>query len=576
MKKIIILLTGICLFCSCNKEDKVPYVGILEGEVKYTGASSMKVDNVIITLRNVDDNTENSSKRIENTGKYRFELPQGKYALNLDGNLCYSKNLPDTVEVNTGKTARKDINIEQLPSTMVILYNDIEYKSGDTITLGSAAALDIWNKHSNKDLQWNISAYTQLPPLWITFKTTEGTVTGGGRKSIVFSIDNSKMANYGINCSTIILTTDDNGSFTVTVKAFKEDNRPGKAVITGDSVNDCPAKSVILTANSTGAITYKWFKGSTLQSGANASTYEVKHSDVYYAVGVNAEGDEGIKSDAKSVTIINCPDPPGRASISASPYAATNDCTTTGQTVTLTANADRAASYIWYRGTEQLAETKDKLLVNMEGTYTYYAKGVNISGAGQESAGKNVTVNSCVPGNPTNLSVSMFGNSFEVSFSGADLATGYKIQCCNTPDCDDIVYTKIENYAWHSYYFNESMSFCDKNYFRVTAVNDFGESSGVSASRDRAVSLSDPSLYVYSDGTVSWVSARVSGITATIYYDLYRKIGNGSWEIIEQHTTNSSYRDSYYSDDEYIYFKVRAYISACEQIRESYSDVDYY
>jgi hypothetical protein len=457
---------------------------------------------------------------------------------------------------------------------MVILYNNTEFNDGDTVALSGGAALDIWNKYSRKNLRWHIRAYPQ--PSWITFETTDGTITGGGRKSAVFSLDKSKMTNYGVNYSDVILTTEDNGSFSVKVKSFKEDNNPMQAVITGEHENICPAKSVMLTANSIRAQYYKWFMGTTLLSGANANTYEAKYNGTYHAMGVNAEGD-GVKSSGHTVSIKTCPDRPAKAGITSVPYGGVNDCNEeNGQSIKLTANADRATSYTWRKGTQQLNETGNTLLASEIGTHTYYVKGVNESGPGEESAGKTIIVNSCAPDNPTNLSVSMSGNSFNVFFSGVNLATSYKIQCCNTPNCDDSVYTKVENSAWQSYYFNESVSFCDKNYFRVIAVNHYGESSGVTTSRDRTISLSNPSLYASSDGAISWSSASVSGVTATVYYDLYRKIGNGLWEIIVQHTTNRSYNDSYYSDDEYIYFKVRAYINACGRSLESNSNIDYY
>ena len=228
MKKIIVLLIGILSFYSCDllepkDEDKVPYNGHLEGEVKYTGASSMEVDNVIITLRGDDDETEAVSKRITRDGKYDLELPAGKYIMELKGNRCKSDELPYEVKIVANETRIKDINIEQLPSSMVIFYNDVEYKSGDMITLSGGVALDIWNKYGSNNLRWNIRAYPQ--PSWITFEQTNGTVTGGGRKSVIFSLDKSKMPEVGLNYSDVILTTEDNGSFTVIVEA-RNDGKP--------------------------------------------------------------------------------------------------------------------------------------------------------------------------------------------------------------------------------------------------------------------------------------------------------------------------------------------------------------
>lgn len=222
MKFFILVLGIIICFYSCGSdEDRVPYTGYLKGDIKYTGASNMKVDNVIITLSRITDNNEEEaiSERLDEEGEYSLELPAGKYKMHLKGNRCHSDELPFEVTIKAGETRIKKINIEQLPSTMVILYNDVEYGSGGMITLDAGVALDIFNKYSNNILQWNIRAYPQ--PSWITFEETKGSVIGGGRKSIVFSIDKSKMPNYGENYSDVILTTSDNGSFTVKVVGYK-------------------------------------------------------------------------------------------------------------------------------------------------------------------------------------------------------------------------------------------------------------------------------------------------------------------------------------------------------------------
>ena len=227
MKRIITILIGILAFYSCDKEGKVPYEGFLTGTVKYTGASNMEVDNVIITLSGKADNTEEISKRITKDGKYELKIPAGTYIMELKGNRCKSDELPSEVKIIADKPSIKDINIEQLPSSMVILYNDRESKSGDTISLGGGGALDIWNRYSSNELEWNIRA---IQP-WIVFEETKGTVPSGGRKSVVFRVDRTKMTSFGYQYSEVILTTGDAGSFTVIVNV----NNP--AEVTGVSLN---------------------------------------------------------------------------------------------------------------------------------------------------------------------------------------------------------------------------------------------------------------------------------------------------------------------------------------------------
>ncbi|GHT15106.1 hypothetical protein AGMMS4956_14350 [Bacteroidia bacterium] len=80
---------------------------------------------------------------------------------------------------------------------------------------------------------------------------------------------------------------------------------PAQATIIGNTVNACPADTVILTASATGAATYKWYKDDAIINGETASTYVVTATGTYTAAGVNVNG-EGTKSAGKAVTITQC------------------------------------------------------------------------------------------------------------------------------------------------------------------------------------------------------------------------------------------------------------------------------
>ncbi|GHT09861.1 hypothetical protein AGMMS4956_00270 [Bacteroidia bacterium] len=80
---------------------------------------------------------------------------------------------------------------------------------------------------------------------------------------------------------------------------------PQQAVVTGDATNTCPTATVTLTANASGATSYKWYKGNDLINGATSSTYAATESATYYAAGVNDDG-EGTKSTGKVLTIESC------------------------------------------------------------------------------------------------------------------------------------------------------------------------------------------------------------------------------------------------------------------------------
>jgi hypothetical protein len=310
MKKMVYIFLMLLMLISC-KIDEVARTGILQGRVSYTGASNMEID-VIITLTGIGNGTEETSVRIPRTGEYSFELPTGEYLLELRGNHCKSDDLPYKVKINSGETRNKDINVEQLSYSMVIMYQSVELQEGQTIKVSGGMALDIWNKYSSNTLNWDIRAY---PDSWIKFEQTSGTINGGGKKSVVFSIEKDKMPNYGVNYADVILTTTtDNGSFTIKVSAEKDGGQPGKAVIEGNAENICPATSVTLTAiaenpDQTKTVSYRWYRDNTIITNIDGNIYEATQSGTYYVVAINAHG-EGVKSDGKTVTINKCPEPP--------------------------------------------------------------------------------------------------------------------------------------------------------------------------------------------------------------------------------------------------------------------------
>ncbi|MDE7451520.1 MAG: hypothetical protein K2M66_05205, partial [Alistipes sp.] len=62
--------------------------------------------------------------------------------------------------------------------------------------------------------------------------------------------------------------------------------------------------------------------------------------------------------------------------------------------------------------------------------------------------------------------------------------------------------------------------------------------------------------------------------TATIYYDILQKIDNGSWQKIEEKTTNTFYTPSYEPEfEETVYYQIRSYIETECGIYESFSEV---
>lgn len=222
MQKVFFLIIGILFLYSC-KPDEVSRTGYLDVDVRYTGgASQMELDGVKIALHRTDGgNLEEKSKWINKTGIQRIELPAGNYKLVLTGNRCKSDSLAphnNIVIIKQGESTEKAIGIEKLPYSMIIKYKGRELSQDETINITNGESLDIWNKYSTNILKWNIHASES----WITFNEKDGTIEKDGINSVIFNIGNLP---HNVNYANVVLTTTtDNGSFSIKVKAEKNNN----------------------------------------------------------------------------------------------------------------------------------------------------------------------------------------------------------------------------------------------------------------------------------------------------------------------------------------------------------------
>ena len=82
---------------------------------------------------------------------------------------------------------------------------------------------------------------------------------------------------------------------------------PNVPVITGDNVNTCPAKTVVLTiAEDRNATSYQWYKDGNAIAGATGLTYTATANGIYTVIAANFVG-ESAMSDEHEVTIEKCP-----------------------------------------------------------------------------------------------------------------------------------------------------------------------------------------------------------------------------------------------------------------------------
>ncbi len=228
MKDAFIILIGILLLCSCKDKDgeQDSRMGVLDVDVRYTGdASQWKLDSIKIEFYRINtDNSEQASYWIDKTGKQKFELPFGKYELKLKGDHCRTYDLEspkNIVTINPGESTQKAILIEYLNYSVIIKEMGKEMKEGDTIELDQLTALDIENKYSKKELHWKAETSTNS---WLKFKKDTGTILGHKTGYVLLEIDdNNKNFKYDIwNYEKVIITTEDNGTFSIYVGAFKQ------------------------------------------------------------------------------------------------------------------------------------------------------------------------------------------------------------------------------------------------------------------------------------------------------------------------------------------------------------------
>ena len=160
--------------------------------------------------------------------------------------------------------------------------------------------------------------------------------------------------------------------------------------IIGLDENECPEEVVYLTISPMADVdAYQWYKDGVAIDGATASTYVVTVSGTYSVAGVNAAG-TGTPSPDHVVTIVPCSGE--KPEIPTIQGATENVCPDV--TVVLTAEAEGATSYQWYKDGEPIdGATTDTYEVTESGAYTVI--GVNDDGEGEPSADHVVTITTC-------------------------------------------------------------------------------------------------------------------------------------------------------------------------------------
>jgi hypothetical protein len=213
--------------------------------------------------------------------RYRKKIPQIQFPTNL----------------KIKKTMRKTFFLSALLALAALLTSCSDETKEVTLNLSTAAisveaAQTTASFTITADIDWRIAVTDN----WVS----AAPAAGNGNATIMLVVQ----ANEGTTPRATVLTvTGGDKSQEVTVSQAAKPVPPGRATVSGKDSN-CPeaTATVTLTAEAAGATSFAWYKGETLIAGATNATYEVPVTGIYYAAGVNADG-EGAKSNPKTVTI---------------------------------------------------------------------------------------------------------------------------------------------------------------------------------------------------------------------------------------------------------------------------------
>ena len=527
------------------------------------------ISGVSLTLTRLEDGVVFS--RVTNpVGRYIFrELRPGRYSIRLGREDYETRNESITVILNRPELNSHSFSLNRIPASInleptipnaILNFGESSNTEQFRFVNPHAVAIDWRIFHS---VSWISSISAESGTLAAASNTaTTGTVT--------IIIDRSRLPLIGWNEDNISVGTSEHGGAMATIRAYRRGEAPGRAGITAESnVNVCPRAYVVLTATASGATSFRWYRGNTRISGTT-NTHQVTQSGTYHSVGVNSHGD-GVKSDGITITINACPTPPTQATITVLPFNGVNTCP--DEFVRLTASSTGATSFRWYRGSEILSETSNTLFATQSGAY--FARGINASGEGQQSAPRNITINSCIPNTPQNLQASFAGTNnseIRVSWGSVTNATTYRVRIIdsNNPSLYHTVST-----ASTSFTFRENQLFCGINRFEVIAINSIGQESSSAGitSLNRVVSLSrNPDIGVIAATFVnlSWLTVNPVHSTARVTYRVYRRVGNGT-EVFLTETNNTFFTDTTvpcagWGTSLSVRYRVRAFINVCGEI----------
>lgn len=224
------LMTAILFTVGCKKEKSESKKGSIYGMVT-DYATGEPVGSASVQLRPSGETTLTGAD-----GMYEFlDVDAGSYSITVSKNE-YTDLIDDyVIELKDGKRMRRDVQIKKKPS-YIFLYN-YENQEISVIDFGSdnGVTQKSFNLYNGGTKKYNFNILNTAN--WLSVDKTSGFIEVGATKTVVITIDRSKLSS-GDNTTTLLITAEEGGSKELTVKAQKSGDFPVVSILEAISIDD--------------------------------------------------------------------------------------------------------------------------------------------------------------------------------------------------------------------------------------------------------------------------------------------------------------------------------------------------
>jgi len=407
--------------------------------------------------------------------------------------------------------------------------------------------------------------------------------TSNGLYSYIGDVNDTSYTDYGLNANTTyyykVAAVDNSGRISQLSEYISAttsgSNGGAPATPQGLSASTYSSSSIYLSWYSvSGASYYKVYRyngysgytqiGTTYSNTYYIDSYLDSGMTYYYKVSAVNDYGESILTDAKSATTSSSSS--GTPDIPTGLYVTE----TTSSSVSLGWEWTSGANYykVYYSNTASLGfgylgnTSHTYYTVNgLDANTTYYFRVSAVNDYGESSLSDytyTTTYNNSVnaPATPTGVSAMASGtNSINIYWDSVSGASSYKVYRSNNYYSGyDLIYTSY----YSGYYADYDVSSGTTYYYKVSAVNSYGESA-LSGYYSATTYCEAPTLYtsVQSSSSIylSW-----NEVYGASYYRLYRASSySGNYYIVGEYIYDTYYYDNYLDANTTYYYKVSAF-----------------